>query len=651
MFNGWSESLLAGLQVLNNILTAGIAITAFSLFLYALSFNLRDRVARSFAIILLCVVVVFTTEALQNNTVPDWGIELLLRAQWIGIIFLPPAYLHLSDALLVTAGRPSRGRRRLAVRLVYVLSLVFLFLLFSNLLVGDLVANGKPAPHLQRTMWTEVFTLFYIGIIAWAGYNFIRAYRRMLTRSGRRRMLYLMAGATAPALGSYPYLLFGSSLAGRYPLYFWSTLIVINTLVAVLVVTMAYAVAFFGVSWPDRVVKSRLFKWILRGPVTASVALGMMTIVRRAGELLEGDPYSGFVPLVMVVTVLLFEHSITLFSPLWERILFFGRDRDEIQLLQNIDERLLTQSDLQQFLESVLAAVRDHLQSPCAFVAALDGDELSLNIVAGNRALLVQDNLHEALQIVYHNGNGNSGRHEFTWGEFWILPLHQRKFSGDRDEVPPLLGLLGIARKSERSLDKDQRDALWLLADRVALALEDRQLQQRVFRSLEDLQPQMDMLQRIRAAGRYDTTNNLLAEPVFEESDMADWVKDALTHYWGGPKLTNSPLMHLHIVKSFMDDYDGNASNAMRALLRQAVDQVKPEGDRKFTSEWILYNILEMKFIEGRKVREVAGRLAMSEADLYRKQRVAVEVVARAILEMEQNEKIISGGQDERSKR
>ena len=63
--------------------------------------------------------------------------------------------------------------------------------------------------------------------------------------------------------------------------------------------------------------------------------------------------------------------------------------------------------------------------------------------------------------------------------------------------------------------------------------------------------------------------------------------------------------------------------------------QVKPEGDRRFTSEWILYNILEMKFIEGRKVREVASRLAMSEADLYRKQRVAVEAVAHAILEME----------------
>jgi len=647
MFNGWIENILAGIQVLNNILTAGIAITAFSLFLYALSFNLRDRVARSFAIILLCVVVVFTTEALQTRTVPNWGIELLLRIQWIGIIFLPPSYLHLSDALLVTAGRPSRGRRRIAVRFVYILSVAFMLLLSFDLLVGGLVVNGNPAPHLRRTIWTEIFTVFYVLIIALAGYNFIRTYRRMLTRSGQRRMLYLMAGATAPALGSYPYLLFGSDFAARFPLFFWSTVFIINVLVAVLVITMAYAVAFFGVSWPDRVVKSRLFKWLLRGPVTASLALGLMTIVRRAGELFGGDPYSGFVPLVMVVTVLMFEHAITLLFPLWERVLFFGRDRDEIQLLQNIEERLLTQGDLQQFLENVLAAVRDHLQSPCSFVAALDGSELTINVVAGNQALLEKGNLNDALSMV--GQNNETGRHEFIWGDFWILPLHQRKVTGDRDELPPLLGLLGIVRKSDEPMDSDQRDSLWLLADRVALALEDRQLQQRVFRSLEDLQPQMDMLQRIRAAGRYDATTNLLTEPVFEANDMADWVKDALTHYWGGPKLTSSPLMKLRIIKTFLDNYDGNTSNALRALLRQAVDQVKPDGDRKFTSEWILYNILEMKFIEGRKVREVAGRLAMSEADLYRKQRVAVEAVAQAIIAMEQDDSMIAGGQNERA--
>jgi DNA-directed RNA polymerase specialized sigma subunit len=53
-----------------------------------------------------------------------------------------------------------------------------------------------------------------------------------------------------------------------------------------------------------------------------------------------------------------------------------------------------------------------------------------------------------------------------------------------------------------------------------------------------------------------------------------------------------------------------------------------------------LYNILELKFIQGMRVRDIAHRLAMSESDLYRKQRIAIEQVARALAEMEQGQKI-----------
>jgi hypothetical protein len=112
-------------------------------------------------------------------------------------------------------------------------------------------------------------------------------------------------------------------------------------------------------------------------------------------------------------------------------------------------------------------------------------------------------------------------------------------------------------------------------------------------------------------------------------------VREALNHYWGGPKLTESPLIGLRVVQETAKEFDGNTANALRSILKKAVEQVRPEGERRFTSEWILYNILDLKFIEGRKVREVANRLAMSEADLYRKQRVAVEAVAKTILEME----------------
>ena len=48
---------------LSQILMAGVAINAFSLLLYASYFNLRDNVARTFVIILFCLVIIFSAEA------------------------------------------------------------------------------------------------------------------------------------------------------------------------------------------------------------------------------------------------------------------------------------------------------------------------------------------------------------------------------------------------------------------------------------------------------------------------------------------------------------------------------------------------------------------------------------------------------------
>lgn len=52
-------------------------------------------------------------------------------------------------------------------------------------------------------------------------------------------------------------------------------------------------------------------------------------------------------------------------------------------------------------------------------------------------------------------------------------------------------------------------------------------------------------------------------------------------------------------------------------------------------AEWLLFNILELKFVQGQRVREIALRLAVSESDLYRKQRVAIEAVAATLADME----------------
>ena len=84
-----------------------------------------------------------------------------------------------------------------------------------------------------------------------------------------------------------------------------------------------------------------------------------------------------------------------------------------------------------------------------------------------------------------------------------------------------------------------------------------------------------------------------------------------------------------------MNGDSNNATNALRTILKKAIDQIRPSGERSISGEWTLYNILDLKFIEGLKVKEVAKKLAMSEADLYRKQRVAIEELAKTIIRME----------------
>lgn len=619
--------LLTSLQTLNDLLTAGIAVTAFSLLIYALSFNLRDRVARSFALIMLCVVVVYVAESFGSVSVSAEQLTTWLQLQWLGIIFLPAAYLHISDALLETTGRPSRGRRRRVVWLSYIISFSFLLTLPFGL-VGPLVQNVEPAPHLQRTWLTWVFTTYYALVMSLSWINFWRAYQRTVTSASRRRMGYLIAGALAPALGSYPYLLFGSGFAERYQLLFWLAVTMSNLLVSALLIIMAYAVAFFGVPWPDRVVKRRLAKWLMRGPVTASSVLAVTTVLRRLG-LNFGLPNSAIVPVAMVFTILILEHVITFVAPFWERWLFNGGDRNNMEILQTLEERLLTTGDLRQFLEAVLAAVVDRLQVKQAFVAALGSQGVEFMVTTGGDNPLENEDLStNLLQVAAQYGLSEN---LFSSGDYWFVPLMDQE-----SESGELLGLLGVMHSPERDLDPEQIEALSILTERAVMALQDRKRQQQVFSTLEALSPTMGIIQRLRAAARYDGTEVLTtAELPLEDRKLSQWVKDALTHYWGGPKLTESPLMGLSIVQQAIQENEGNPTNALRAILRKAIEYTRPEGERRFTADWILYNILEMKFMEGRKVREIAMRLAMSEADLYRKQRVAIEAVANAVIEME----------------
>ncbi len=632
MVGSWTEGLLAFFKVSTEILAAGVVITAFSLMLFILAFNLRERVTQSFALILLCVVIVYAADAIGsiNNRAED--IEFWLKFQWVGIILLPAGYLQFSHALLATTGENQRYRK-IASMLVYLVSIVCLFLLPTHILVGPLILDNAPAPYLTHTPGTTIFTLYYVAILAASWINFRLAYRRTTTAASRRRMAFFIISAIAPPLGAFPFLLFGYEVASRHEVFFWGMSVLLNLLVGTMLVVMAHSAAFFGTPWPDRVVRTRLFKWIMRGPFTASLTLAITTLVRRGSDAL-GYGYTVLVPLAMVGTILLCEYLITILAPLAERWLFYSNDREEIMKLRQLENQLLTRGDLTQFLEMILAAVCDRLQVKGAYLAAINSDSLEVVVTVGKTRFSSPEISSTISQDLYAKvAEAGMMLDVYQWNDDYIIPLKDYSSDGTGE----VLGLMGISGVHGLSMSESQMDDLEVLTRRATLALRDRRVQQKIFQSLESIKPQIDLIQRMRAAGQYDR-GAVLSENEFlpYSDDLVYWVKDALTHYWGGPKLADSPLLKLNIVQKILAEHNGNTANALRAILREAIEKVRPEGERRFTVEWILYNILELKFIEGKKVREVALRLAMSEADLYRKQRVAIEAVAKAIGNMEE---------------
>ncbi|MDO9088063.1 MAG: histidine kinase N-terminal 7TM domain-containing protein [Anaerolineaceae bacterium] len=627
----WIDGFINLVRTINDLLTAGIAITAFSILIYALTFNLKDRVARSFAMILVCVVVVFTAESLGGIAVDENNIEFWLKLQWLGIVLLPPTYLHFSDALVATTGRPSRWRRRWAVRLTYLFSLFLLVLIPFDILVGPINMDQLSTPHLDRTLFTELFTIYYWIIMLLSWVNFFRAYIRTVTPVSRRRMGYLVIGALAPAIGSFPFLLFGSGIADQLQGMFWVVATLSNSIFYILIILMAYAVAFFGVAWSDRVVKTRLLKWILRGPVTASITLALTTLVRRTGTVFGWD-FEVFIPFVMVGSIVLIQHLITLFTPLGEKWFFYGNDQQDIEILQTLENRLLTRNDLLEFLEMILSALMDRLQSTGSFIVSINENGLELVLTNGKINIKDQEISEDLSRIVIEN---SVFPEIFQWENNSLFPLYAR-LNGDNNDHQ-LIGLLGLAGIDIRELDDEQQSSLNLMIERAGSALSDRLMQIQIFQSMEKLSSRVNTIQQLRARGRYDRNGVFMAEDPIQSIDLSTWVKDALTHFWGGPKLTDNPLLDLRVVQEVAENTEGNKANALRTVLRDAINRVKPEGERRFTAEWILYNILEMKFLEGRKVREIALKLSMSEADLYRKQRVAIEAVANKILEMEKD--------------
>jgi hypothetical protein len=628
------DFLFSALALGNITLSSAIIIVAFSLFLYLAANNFRNAVARSFSALLAFIAIIYIGDVfLQRvDTIADPASAVIwLKFKWIGIAFIPATYMHFSDALLRSTNAYSQ-HRRLAVALSYLSSGAFLLLVALT----DLVVRGgffsKVAAQFEAGPLFLLFAIFFFALTGWGFYNIRKARQRCLTSTTRRRMTYLAAAFVAPALGVFPYLIITTFPAELSPPLLLLVNLVAKIGVALMIIVMAYTVAYQGVLLPDRVIKHNLIHYLLRGPLVATAVVGLMlavpTVERWLGLSRETILFATVIGAIVVL-----ELVINLAKPWIDKVIFWG-DREDLERIQEIDKRLLTTSDLRQLLENILSATCDLLRVHTGFVVAPENGQWKLDSVTGSREtvrhFLTSANLSELV------GNGAKGSGFIASNGFWLWRLRAKSGEG-------VLGVLGVAaRAPEPNLTEHEQELVAALVKQAELALEDRQLQQGVFNALEDITSEIELLQRARGKPRYvgATAQERVEEELVNAPDFHRAVKDALDHYWGGPKLTESPLLQLSIVQESLDDYEGNPMRALRGQIARAIESLKPDGTRSLTApEWLLYNILELKVIQGKKVREIAYQLAMSESDLYRKQRIAIEEVAKTLATMEEQNK------------
>jgi hypothetical protein len=625
------------LNFANLILSSAIVITAFSLLVYIFAHNFRSAVARSFCALVTFVIVVYAGDVVLSKAETLEAAVFWLKFQWIGIAFVPAAYLHFSDALLRTTNATSR-LRRISVYVSYAIGLALLLMaIFTDVLVRDGVYYSPQVAHLTAGPLFWVFAVYFFATVGGGAANIRWAKQRCLTSASRRRMTYLAISFAAPGLGVFPYLLIASRPAFIPPTALLLLVLIGNLGVALMIVVMAYSVAYFGALTPDRVIKHSLIHYLLRGPFVGTCVIMVMLVMPKVERIL-GLPRDTVLIFAVVATIVLLQILINLTKPFIDRLIYL-QDRGEITWIQELDKRLLTTTDLKQFLENVLTSLCELLRVRRGFVVVMAGGRPQIEAHCGSlracRAFVDSFDLGALAKPVSEEGVSSpleKGGFIARDG-YWLHPLRTK--AGDAT-----LGILGVeAREPEPDLTAEEQEVVEALVSQAEVALEDRSLQQGIFAVLRSIIPEIDLIQRWRGTVRYTGSPGLEtieSSPLYAP-DFQQWVKDALSHYWGGPKLTESPLLKLKIVEEALWENDGNPAKALRAVLNRAIEALKPEGERHMTtSEWILYNILEMKFIQGRRVRDIAGRLAMSESDLYRKQRVAIEEVAKTLVDMEQ---------------
>jgi hypothetical protein len=520
------ELFLEGLRRLNVVLTSAAVLMGFSLMAYLFVYNVRNRVARAFLVVLACLTVSYLGDlflATARLPASHPAAAFWLGLGWLGICFVAPAYLHFADTVADTVGAPDRRRKWLVRASAAGAAGCVLLVLGTDWLVGSVWGEPGAVRFAARPLF-PVFGAWYLALTAWGGLTLWQARRHAYTSQTRRRMTYLLASIIAP-LSTFPYLMAGGQALADNTLLF-RVLASVGSLAATsMLVVMTYSVAYHGALIPDRAVKRDLIKYLIQAPTLGVFIIALVQVVPLRLETSLGLPRDVVVALAIVLGVVGYQFVVRLLKPAVD-LMVFGGEGGDVQWLQRLDERLLSEHDLIQLLERILTTLCERLRVTTGCVVVLEGDAPRVDVFVGAeaRALDALGALDpERLAAL-------AGRREAVAVDgFWLRGL----------AAPGGTALLGILAVEQpvHVLDPADQLAVNQLMESAEVALQDRVVQRRVLATLRALEPEILSMQRLRGALQTGTVR--VASPV-SDPDFPHWVRDALAHYWGGPKLTSS---------------------------------------------------------------------------------------------------------------
>lgn len=638
-----SELVVEALRRLHLVLGSTTVLMAVGLAAYLFAYNVRNAVARAFVVLLSLVAIIAVGDVfLATARLPAEHVAagFWLRFEWLGIAFMAPAFAQFACAVLVTTGE-RLGRRRAVLAASWLGGAAALVAVLAT---PWLVRDVQGPPGALRMAAGPAFPAFaagYFALTAWGVRTIARARRRTMVDRTRRGATSLLAAAIGP-LSAFPYLTgLGGGLA-ESALVFRSLNVAANATLTALLAFLAYIVAYHGALTPDRVVRRDLIKYLVQGPLLGAWVLLAIQLVPERLEDSLGLPRDVVLMLFVIGGIVTYPFVIRILKPVVDGLVY-GQEGTDVRWLRRLDERLLTDHDLLQLFESILCTLCDRLRVPGGCVVVLGDGHASLDASVGPRGDNVR--LLEALDRPALESLAEAD-------DFLPIDGHIARALRPRGGGA-MLGVLALADPG-RPLTPAEAAELHELVGRSEAALEDRLVQQRVLGALQALEPELAGIHRLR--GALSARAPYGARPSEDEppgdrdaaadgasplpADLTSLVKDALSHYWGGPKLTQSPLLELDVARQAMDEHDRNAARALRSVLDRGLEALRPDGERSLSaSDWLLYNILELKFVRGLSSRDIARRLSMSEASLYRKQRLAVEALARQLVQIESEER------------